>query len=69
MDLGCGFESRLHLKTRWKYGPLDARKSNKKIKAAKWGMPHQKNKKEVAVTESLSYSRLTAMIIKFHLPS
>jgi len=27
-------------KTRWKDGPLDGRKSNKKIKAAKWGKHH-----------------------------
>jgi len=37
MVLGRGFESRLHQNTRWKDGPLDGRKSNKKIKAAKWG--------------------------------
>jgi len=38
MFLGCGFEQRLHIKTRWKDGPLDG----KKVKAAKWGKPHQK---------------------------
>jgi len=43
MVLGPGFESQHHLKTGWKDGPLDGRKSNKKIKAAKWGKPHQKN--------------------------
>jgi hypothetical protein len=37
MVLGHGFESRLHLKTRWKDGSLDGRKSNEKIKAAKCG--------------------------------
>jgi len=42
MVLGRGFESWLHLKTRLKDGPLDGRKSNEKIKAAKWGKPHQK---------------------------
>jgi len=42
MALGCGFKSLRYLKTRWKDGPLDGRKSNKKIKAAKWGKPRQK---------------------------
>jgi len=42
MVLGRGFESRLHLKTRWKDGPLDGRKSNENIKGAKWSQPHQK---------------------------
>jgi len=42
MVLGRWFESRLHLKTWWKYGPLDGIKRNKKIKAAKRGKPHQK---------------------------
>jgi len=40
--LGRGFNSRLHLKTRWKDGPLDGTESNEKIKAAKGGKPHQK---------------------------
>ena len=40
---GHGFESWLHLKTRWKDGPLDGRKIPKKIKTAKWGKSHQKN--------------------------
>ena len=42
MVLGCGFESRLHLMTRWKDGPLDGRKITKIIQAAKWGKSHQK---------------------------
>ncbi len=29
-------------KTTWKDGPLDGRKSNEKINAAKWGKPHPK---------------------------
>jgi len=29
-----------YLKTRPKDGPLDGRKSNQKIKAFKWGLPH-----------------------------
>jgi len=42
MVLGRKFESWLHLKTRWKDGPLDGIKSNEKIKADKWGRPRQK---------------------------
>ena len=48
MVLGCGLESRLHLKTRWKDGLLDGRKMRKKktIKTAKWGKSHQKKQKK-----------------------
>jgi len=42
MVIGRGFKSQLHLKTRWKDGSLDGGKSNEKIKAAKWGKPHEK---------------------------
>jgi len=42
MVLGFGFESWLHLKNRWKDVPLDGRKSNEKIKVAKWGKTQQK---------------------------
>jgi len=42
MVLGCGIDSGVHLKTRWKDGPPDGRKCNGKIKAANWGKPHQK---------------------------
>ena len=37
MVLGRGFESRLHLKTRWKNGPLDGRKIMKEDKCSQMG--------------------------------
>ena len=41
MVLGREFESWLHLKTRWKDGPLDGRKIPKIIMTAKWGKSHR----------------------------
>jgi hypothetical protein len=46
MVLGRGFEYLLCLKTKKKDGPLDGRKTNEKIKTAKWGKSHQKNIKK-----------------------
>jgi len=44
MVLGRGFESLPCLKKLdGKDGPLDGRKTNEKIKTAKWGKSHQKN--------------------------
>jgi len=55
MVLGRWFKFRHHLKTRWKDGPLDGRKSNEKLKAATWGKPHQKNiKKTLAMKTETS---------------
>jgi len=42
MVLGRGFKSWLHLKTRWKDGPLDGKKSNEKIKEYPNGASHPK---------------------------
>ena len=43
MVLGRGFESRLHLKTRWKDGPLDGRKIMKDNKDSQMGQVTPKN--------------------------
>jgi hypothetical protein len=42
MVLGLEFELRAHLKTRWKDGPLDGRKTIKIIKTAQRCMSHKK---------------------------
>jgi hypothetical protein len=41
--LGCRFESRLHLKIKWKAGPLDGRTIAKIIKTAKCGNSQTKS--------------------------
>jgi len=63
MVLGCGFESRLHLKTRWKDGPLDGRKSNEKINVAKYKMGQSTQKKHIYVKEN-SYFFLSRICCK-----